>query len=541
MEIPAFANQMSLAPSATSDSEQGFNLARAWIHNCLENHAYCNRSLPLPQNRILPSRLLEIGDGRTSAPRLCDTKDFPVETRYATLSHCWGNYVPLRLTVSTLEVFQNRLEMSALPQTFKDAMKITATLGIRYLWIDSLCIIQDSESDWTEQAAMMGDIYHNSWCNIAAAAAHDARDGCFKERSPLSVHRCLVEGKWRSQPKQTFVCSSFNGWKASVENTALYSRAWIVQELVLAPRVLYFGNQLYWECLELRASETYPSSLLNHTATKTSLDTYSLRHALIQDNSLKLKRYELWAQFVNRYSQCALSKPELDKLVAISGLARKLIVDGNQYVAGMWKEILPYQLMWCASSDPEMIPGNSYIPSWSWASMNKRIIMRGPHEAGAPSSILIRIIRAESPLFGKDPFGQIKSGSLLCLEGPIVKTTIRLCVGKYNNAKWWLGSSLAGVFADRSPFADGTTVFCLTIQANTSKDSRYGIILEPTLTSAGQFYRRGYFSVFDVEEGDHYVQEFLKNHELPLEPDEYEESLGVDCESGLPFYRISIV
>ncbi len=533
-------NGTSLPTGLTSDNEQIFNLARIWIYNCLEKHAYCNRSLPLPESRILPSRLLDVGHWPTLAPKLCVTKDFPVETRYMTLSHCWGNYVPLRLTVSTLEDFKDHLEMSALPQTFKDAIKIAATLGIRYLWIDSLCIIQDSVQDWTEQAAMMGDIYHNSWCNIAATAARDARDGCFKERSPLAIRRCQVEGKWKSQLKQTFVCSSFNAWDTSVGNTALQHRAWVVQELVLAPRVLHFGDQVYWECLELRASETYPSSLPNHTFTKTSLDAYSLRHDLIKDNSMKLKRYQLWAQFVNRYSECALSKPDLDKLVAISGLARKLIVDGNQYVAGLWREILPYQLMWTASSDPEIVAGNSYIPSWSWASTNKRIFMRGPHEVNASSTILIRIILAEAPLLGKDPFGQIKSGSLLRLEAPIVKTTIRRCIGMYNNAKWWLGSSLASVYADRAPFVDGTTVYCLTIEANTD-GSKFGIVLEMAGTSPGRFHRRGYFAVFDLKNEDRYVQDFGESHATRLEVEEYEEKLGVDPKSGFPFYSICIV
>jgi hypothetical protein len=133
--------------------------------------------------------------------------------------------MPLRLTTSTLENFQDHLDISTLPQTFKDAIKITATLGIQYLWIDSLCIIQDSEQDWTEQAALMGDIYHNSWCNIAATAALDARDGCFRERNLLGVRKCLVEANWNFHPKQTLSCSSFDSWDNSVSNTLLHSRA----------------------------------------------------------------------------------------------------------------------------------------------------------------------------------------------------------------------------------------------------------------------------------------------------------------------------
>jgi len=196
--------------------------------------------------------------------------------------------------------------------------------------------------------------------------------------------------------------------------------------------------------------------------------------------------------------------------------------------------------MWTASSDPEMVSGNSYIPSWSWASINKRIFMRGPDGVNASNSILIRIVLAEAPLDGKDPFGQIKNGSLLRLEAPMVKTTIRRCIGMHNNSQWWLGSSLANVYADRAPFPDGTIVYCLTIEAN-SNGSKYGIVLELTRTSPGQFYRRGYFAVLDVNKEDRYLQDFRESHESLLEPEEYEEKLGVDSKSGLPFYRISIV
>jgi hypothetical protein len=107
-----------------------------------------------------------------------------------------------------------------------------------------LCIIQDSEQDWTEQAALMGDIYQNLWCNIAATAASDSRGGCFRERHRLAVRDCQVEANWKFQLKQTFSCASFDGWDSSVGNTLLLRRAWVLQDLVLAPRVLHFGNQL---------------------------------------------------------------------------------------------------------------------------------------------------------------------------------------------------------------------------------------------------------------------------------------------------------
>jgi hypothetical protein len=247
--------------------------------------------------------------------------------------------------------------------------------------------------------------------------------------------------------------------------------------------------------------------------------------------------------FVKRYSECDLTKPELDKLVAISGLARKLIVDGDQYVAGLWREILPHQLMWSVQ-DPGTgtEPRNSYIPSWSWASLNRRVKMHAPSEIAADNPILIRIISVEIPLLGKDPFGQIKGGGVLRLEGPLVKTTIRRCIeDNRSNEKWWLGTALAVVKPDRGSFADGTPVFCLTIEDALSFGSKVGIVLEPTGKLPGQFYRRGRFTVFDVKAETRYVQEFVDSHQLELEPEEYEDKLGIDPSPGLPFYRISLV
>lgn len=115
--------------------------------------------------------------------------------------------------------------------------------------------------------------------------------------------------------------------------------------------------------------------------------------------------------------------------------------------------------MWIVSSDSEMRSGNRRFPSWSWASLNQPIFMRVPFQQNS-SSILIRVLPAEALLLDNDPFGQIEGGGLLRLERPMVQTIIRPCIGIYNNGKWWLRTSLANAFADRDPFADGTTIYC---------------------------------------------------------------------------------
>lgn len=138
-----------------------------------------------------------------------------------TLSHCWGGQTPLQLRKDNIESFTEGIELSQVPKSFRDALKIAAKLKVRYLWIDSLCIIQDSTEDWQREARLVSDVYTNSWCNIAATKALDARDGCFAERTLLDISQCGIEAKWNSHPSQTYVCWIPDIWDHAVDNQKL--------------------------------------------------------------------------------------------------------------------------------------------------------------------------------------------------------------------------------------------------------------------------------------------------------------------------------
>ena len=138
-----------------------------------------------------------------------------------TLSHCWGGQTPLQLRKDNIESFTEGIELSQVPRSFRDALKIAAKLMVRYLWIDSLCIIQDSTEDWQREARLVSDVYTNSWCNIAATKALDARDGCFAERTLLDISQCGIEAKWNSHPSQTYVCWIPDIWDHAVDNQKL--------------------------------------------------------------------------------------------------------------------------------------------------------------------------------------------------------------------------------------------------------------------------------------------------------------------------------
>jgi hypothetical protein len=154
----------------------------------------------------------------------------------------------MKLTRGNIEEMVEGVGLSCLPKTFQDAIIITRKLGLRFLWIDSLCIIQDSADDWATESSSMRLIYKNCLVNIAATGAEDGSMGFFFDRDPIFASPCRL--KVKKTRTHDFVPSSV--WLHDVNYAPLNSRAWVVQEQLLAPRVLHFGKrQLFWECNEL--------------------------------------------------------------------------------------------------------------------------------------------------------------------------------------------------------------------------------------------------------------------------------------------------
>ena len=158
--------------SKDSSSDRCFNLAKNWLQKCQDNHEMCRAA----QATSLPTRVIYLGKSDEEL-RLCITHG--TSAKYATLSHCWGQITLPTLSMNNIQRLQLAIDFSVLPKSFQDAMTVTRRLGVQYLWIDSLCIIQDSAQDWEQESAKMADIYINAWFTIAATGAHDARGGLF--------------------------------------------------------------------------------------------------------------------------------------------------------------------------------------------------------------------------------------------------------------------------------------------------------------------------------------------------------------------------
>lgn len=175
-------------PTSPSSPEALATVSR-WLATCLSSHDSCT----IQANEFLPTRLVDVGsaDG-TRPPRLFDTRHhryYHRKPQYLALSHCWGtsSFLPLRTTTENIDELQQQISWEALSKTFQDVIFISRWLGVQYVWIDSLCIIQDDEADWATESTNMGCIYEQSLLTVSASAAEDGQRGCFVPRlySPI--------------------------------------------------------------------------------------------------------------------------------------------------------------------------------------------------------------------------------------------------------------------------------------------------------------------------------------------------------------------
>jgi hypothetical protein len=163
------ANLHTLAPQQDNHSyrfdsqstKDALRLARQWLSSCMKDHPECRN-----EHDAIPSRLIFIGDG---VPRLLLSTEISGTPRYATLSHCWGKEEHQTLKRDTMKVFQECIPVEALPKTFKDAIYAAIELGLEYIWIDSLCIVQDDIDDWKMESVKMSSVYGNSTISLAAS------------------------------------------------------------------------------------------------------------------------------------------------------------------------------------------------------------------------------------------------------------------------------------------------------------------------------------------------------------------------------------
>ena len=261
-------------------------------------------------------------------------EDMEVAGAYICLSHCWGSPErhPIETTTENLSRHKFYIDFSELPRTFQEAAEVARHFAVRYLWIDSLCIVQDDEEDWRTQSAEMSDIYRGALFTIAATASPDSGYGLFHHRNleHQGVDLSVLTGQHRLEG--TFIRTPLHH-ATDANHRPLTSRGWVFQERVLSPRVLHFDMQeLLWECTHETACECKDGA--EHSSNWIRLRR-SFQPANLQAAS-KEEIFELWHDAVILYSPLNLSRED-DILPAISGLAKRLQSALNcTYLAGLW-------------------------------------------------------------------------------------------------------------------------------------------------------------------------------------------------------------
>ena len=377
-----------------------------------------------------PSRVIAVGEQNDfSDIRLCLAKDLPSDFSYVTLSHCWGpNGLGMKLTGYLEQDYQKHIPWGLLPLTFRNAIMLTrrihAVFDVQYLWIDALCIVQGSEEDWTKEASNMANIYHYSFCNLAACIGPDSHFGLFWECDPYAAHKCVIEAKISSPESGFFEVSNQESYATDVKYSVLQSRAWVLQEVLLAPRVIYFTpHQWIWECSELCAGHRAPAQHLigggrqlftirqvSAAQTDSKTDPKSSLHS---DYEL----YRIWMNSVNAFTSRKLTQPR-DKLVAISGLAKDIhsrLTIKDKYVVGLWRRHLLLHMLWRVSYGHDTSRPQPYrAPTWSWASVEGTIYNhRTTLETVEHHSSLAKVLCLDIEYVTDDDFCEVKSAQAI--------------------------------------------------------------------------------------------------------------------------------
>lgn len=306
---------------------------------------------------------------------LCRQDEHP---RYAALSYCWGTGQAYKLILSNLEAMSIDVPISALAQTIQDAISVAGRIGVQYIWIVSLCIIQDSAIDKDDEISAMDHIYQNAEFTLCAASAKACTEG-FLQRRVFSDLRMSDEDYSTLQ----FPCP--NGAQGTilvrdipthdVTEQPLYKRGWTLQEHMLSSRVLVYDSwQAWWECLESKKSDKgNPDSISSNGVLIDRLPIHGqmerIERIFRDMNHEPDFLWKKWAEVVETYTTRDLTM-ESDKLPALSGLASRFSnLWSCAYYAGLWEEKLIEGLGWFVLDPFTSTINNSYAPSWSWASV----------------------------------------------------------------------------------------------------------------------------------------------------------------------------
>jgi hypothetical protein len=390
---------------------QTLERAASWLHEC-DRHPGCASA-----SNFLPKRVVDVGDGRQGdSVRLVEPPSGTHE-RYAALSHCWGHSgLPMTTKANKTERMK-AIGLDEMSRSFKDAIYVTRYLGIRYIWIDSLCICQDDQVDWSREAAKMNSVYSNAFLTISIMGAEDSSIGAFgrrKERRYVRLPYTHTDGTqgyayaFSLSLEQEYQTEKY----VSMNREPVSNRGWCFQERVLSRRILHFArDQMYFECMQgIRNEEGLFLSERFFTVHGSGGDSLLYNGG----SSPATSPLDTWYGLVWNYCDRKLTKGS-DKLPALGGIteiyAGKL---DDQCLAGIWRKSLIEGLMWEGLAIEGDHPGRA--PSWSWASCDT---IPGHSLQNIQWKALASIFDCDVELASENPFGEVNSGCIK-MEAPLL-------------------------------------------------------------------------------------------------------------------------
>ncbi|KAF2852907.1 HET-domain-containing protein, partial [Plenodomus tracheiphilus IPT5] len=337
--------------SGNTESQEALLSARSWLGLCMDNHDACN----CDTQTQLPTRVLHILEPKKI--RLVEPADR--SGSYACLSYCWGKRPFIRTTRQTLGKHLDGISWTDLPKTYQDAITFVHGLGLQYLWIDSLCIVQDSDEDWRHEGSKMSQIYSNAYVTLSATSSTGAHEGLFFRSDPSHIPRTLGFVNKDGMPYELHCREKMNS--SDLSRSPLFKRGWTCQERLLSNRIIHFLKQeLMWECAEMRTCECSVQS----SWYRVELGIGAIKKLHTQEDKQWIEK--IWEQIVRDYTKRSLTIPS-DILPAVQGLAKRVPPSMGSYLAGHWSATLLASLCW--ESDERPFDQSEWrAPSWSWAS-----------------------------------------------------------------------------------------------------------------------------------------------------------------------------
>ncbi|ROW17855.1 hypothetical protein VPNG_00809 [Cytospora leucostoma] len=432
----------------------------------------------------MPTRLLHItpssgGTDDTPYVRLVLTgPEFSKDTEFAALSYCWGGRHGLQLEESNYQSLMEHIPFDKLPATIQDSIRVTIELGLQYLWVDALCIIQNQDSNkyWTEEAGKMCDIYQGCSIAIAASGASNSTEGLFAARDPLQQAECLIG--------TSLITLRLEPYRPQARDWALDTRGWALQEEILPARSIRFGSYVSWTCRELSVNEF---GQIENEREEGNLPRDFFTRILEPQPANPVdegETYELWRRIMYRYTSTKLSERS-DRLVAIEGLRSAFEKrTGWACAGGLWQSFIMRELLWCRiGAEP-----SGLRPSWSWASMDGTLRLCPKQTDGYKD--IAKLVGVSPSSGGRVAFDSprtLELSGVLCRTG---ETSSRLWLKLSLFGEGWPDNRLYATYDDKTRmWMEGDMGLPLRADEYSGLD---GLIVVPGRGS-GTYKRVGYF------------------------------------------------